>query len=129
MTSDLISALGFFQSSGTLVKNHPIAKDLTFWKRYELSVDLNIQENTYSDWSNVLWFSVPKPSRGTTDPGDRLPAIQQLPKSNTLEFTSYINGVANYDYDHVAEANQWFNVKFVQVHLTVPVWNFQNLVS
>ena len=44
------------ETSGQLRKDHLIGTNLTIWKRYEVSVDLNLKANPHHTWSNVMQF-------------------------------------------------------------------------
>ena len=105
----------FTETSGELRENHLIGQDLTIWKRYELSIDLNLgPSNNPFEWSNVFQFRDPNSDWMTT--GDRLPAIFQW-SPNHLFLCNYISGEFSQCYDDVFPENTWFNLKFVQVRV------------
>ena len=96
--------LGILRSSGRLEENHIIGRNLTLWKRYEFSVDLNIRNITEIDWVNLTdtyWSN--------------------LNDSNWISFF-YLWDSSTRDqpipvalpFDVVPE-NQWFNLKYIQV--------------
>ena len=110
--------LGIFQTSGTLEPDHLIARDLTFWKRYELSVDLNIEANAHNGWSNILHFFDSNVHLSTwNQPGSQIPGIYQHKLSNRLALCNFVNNNGNICTNHDVSENEWFNVKFLQVIL------------
>ena len=121
----------FTETSGELRENHQVGQDLTFWKRYELSVDLNIAPSVHGDWSNVFQFRDPNSNWATfaeLPVGDRLPAIFQLANSNHLHLCNYINGEVNHCYDQAMPENTWFNLKFVQVRVSDTIFSLRKVL-
>jgi len=114
----------FIQTSGWIHENHIIGNNLTFWKRYELSFDLNIakswMDEPYDGWKNVIHFRDSSTSLDDIPwktPGYRVPAIFQRGNSNRLRYCNFISNLPGgwpACYEDDVPVNEWFNVKFVQ---------------
>ena len=98
---------------------------MTIWKRYEISVDLNLPPHTDGDYGSVIEFrdaSLPESIEPWKVDGDRVPAILQHRSSSKLTLANYISDQASYYHENlVVPENQWFNLKFVQVRLMARV--------
>ena len=109
--------LGIIEVSGAITANKLVANGLTIWNRYEISVDLNIDSNSFNAWSNILHFRVDG-NQDFVGVGDRLPAIYQWPSSNKWHLCNNVGFDTTYCYDpDNMPVNTWFNLKFRQVSL------------
>ena len=92
-----------------------IASDLTFWKEYELSVDLKLSKAQNGLASSVLQFSDPGDGQNV---GERITSIS-IWGDDRVQLCYDSNGHNELDCYNTDAGfvpwNQWFNLKLIQV--------------
>ena len=101
-----------------LKRNDVIFDSVTVNPDYEVSIDLNLEKNTNTWWSNILSFMVEGINPHGFPQGGRIPAVYLYKESNMLLVCSALNGDGNVCWtSKEMPINTWFNLKIKQSFL------------
>ena len=99
-------------------RNDYFFTDLTMYWTWDVSIMLNLEENTNSGWSNIFGFQEEGTlayENGQYPPGSRTPAVWLRPNSNALHVCSTISGNGNVCWNSPEmPVNTWFKLHIRQ---------------
>jgi len=97
-------------------RNEVVVEGVTVHPEYEISIDLNLNQNINNDWSNVLGFRQEGAGYNGYPQGLRIPAVFLYKKSTRILVCSAVNGNGNSCWASSEEmpVDTWFNLKIKQ---------------